>query len=81
MTSYKEKWNQGKRYAHYFEIPFYIATDKAWEDVTREELWEVVNQRMQDLRDGVKEEIEGAVFLIDTEDYDANEEGEGDESI
>ena len=76
MTSYKDKWNGGKRYAHYFEIPFMISTDKAdFEELTADEFEPVVLDRIRELlRTG---EILEAVHAFDVEDYDEMGEGDG----
>ena len=63
------KWNEGFRYEHLFDVGFSVATDKAWEDVTAEELLAALERRLAALRVS-KGEILEATTCFETVEYD-----------
>jgi len=63
------KWNQGFRYEHLFDVGFSVATDKPWEDVTAEELLDALERRLACLRT-TKGEILEATTCFETIEYD-----------
>ena len=56
-----------KKFDHCFSIGFSVQSDNEGEDVTPEELWIALNQRMNNLKEDKNEILEACGLTDDTE--------------